>query len=220
MFEGFSNQAGGRRHGLLGEILGHVESVDAELSAFGQRIGVAPETADLDRRIAQVRREKESAAQAEDYETAATLRDSERELRAEREALVAEWAQGHPRMSLVTEGLRQFGDEVRRLGGLLQSGGDGKGSAAKGSEAKNSAAWGSAARDDAAQADAVRDEAAQADAVRDEAAQADAARDDAAQADAVRDDAAQADVVRDDAATDDAEQVGEVKDDAATDDAA
>jgi ATP-dependent Clp protease ATP-binding subunit ClpA len=215
MFEGFSNQAGGRRHGLLGEILGHVESVDAELSAFGQRIGVAPETADLDRRIAQVRREKESAAQAEDYETAATLRDSERELRAEREALVAEWAQGHPRMSLVTEGLRQFGDEVRRLGGLLQSGGDGKGSAAKGSEAKNSeaknsAAWGSAARDDAAQADAVRDEAAQADAVRDEAAQADV----------VRDDAAQADVVRDDAATDDAEQVGEVKDDAATDDAA
>jgi ATP-dependent Clp protease ATP-binding subunit ClpA len=116
-------RSGGTRrgeHGLLSEILSGVESVDSWLSAIEHRVGAGPEVADLDQRIAQVRRDKESAAGAEDYERAAGLRDRERQLLAEKASRQAEWAAAHLDLSPLADGLHWVGDEVRHLRDLLR----------------------------------------------------------------------------------------------------
>jgi hypothetical protein len=95
-----ASKAGRRQHGLLPEILGRVESIDAQLSAIGERIGAGPDVSDLDQQIAQARRDKEAAAGAEDYETAAALRDRERQLLAARQQ---EWASAHLDLASLAE---------------------------------------------------------------------------------------------------------------------
>ena len=109
--------------GTLAEILRGVDSIDSRLSAMEQSVGAGPEVSDLDERIAQARRDKESAASAEDYERAAQLRDRERQLLAEKSARQAEWAATHLDLSSLAEGLHRVGDEVRQLRELLRRGG-------------------------------------------------------------------------------------------------
>jgi ATP-dependent Clp protease ATP-binding subunit ClpC len=109
--------------GTLAEILRGVDSIDSRLSAMEQSVGAGPEVSDLDERIAQARRDKESAASAEDYERAAQLRDRERQLLAEKSARQAEWAAAHLDLSSLAEGLHRVGDEVRQLRELLRRGG-------------------------------------------------------------------------------------------------
>ena len=106
--------------GLHAEIREHVELIGSELSAIEQRVGAGPEMGDLDRRIEQARRDKESAAAAEDYENAAGRRDRERQLRADKAARQAEWAAAHPELSSLAEGLHRLSEEVSRLRGLLR----------------------------------------------------------------------------------------------------
>ena len=62
-----------RHRGLLPEVLDRVESIDAQLSVIGQRMGAGPDTGDLDQQIALARRGKEAAAGEEDYENAAAF---------------------------------------------------------------------------------------------------------------------------------------------------
>jgi ATP-dependent Clp protease ATP-binding subunit ClpA len=113
-------RARGRMRGLGAEIYERAELIVSQLSAIEQRVGAGPEVGDLERQIEQVRREKETAAAAEDYENAAALRDRERQLRAEKAARQAEWTAAHPELSSVAEGLHRLSDEVRRLRDLLQ----------------------------------------------------------------------------------------------------
>jgi ATP-dependent Clp protease ATP-binding subunit ClpC len=108
------------RDGLLTEILRGVDSIDSRLSALGQRVGAGPEVSDLDQQIAQVGRDKESAARTEDYERAAGLRDTERQLLAEKASRQAEWAAAHPDLSSLAGGLQWMGDEVGQLRALLR----------------------------------------------------------------------------------------------------
>jgi ATP-dependent Clp protease ATP-binding subunit ClpA len=54
--------------------------MDRRLAAIERGIGMTPDVDDLDREIAHVRREKESAIDSQDFETAAALRDKEKEL--------------------------------------------------------------------------------------------------------------------------------------------
>ena len=108
-----------RMRGLHAEIREHVEVIGSQLSAIEQRVGAGPDVGDLDRQIEQVRRDKESAAAAEDYENAAALRDSERQLRADKASRQAEWAAAHPELSSVAEGLHRLSEEVSRLRDLL-----------------------------------------------------------------------------------------------------
>jgi predicted nuclease with TOPRIM domain len=97
----------------------YVEAIGSQLAAIEQRVGAGPEIGDLDRQIEQARQAKEAAACAEDYETAATLRDQEQRLRADKAARQGEWAAGHPELSSVAEALHRLSDEVGRLRGLL-----------------------------------------------------------------------------------------------------
>jgi ATP-dependent Clp protease ATP-binding subunit ClpA len=111
----------GRRwmRGRQGEIREHVEAIGSQLAAIEQRVGAGPEIGDLDRQIEQARQAKRAAAGAEDYETAATMRDQEQRLRADKAARQAEWAAAHPELSSVAEALHRLSDEVGRLRGVL-----------------------------------------------------------------------------------------------------
>ncbi len=120
-----ASKAGGTERGLLPEILSGVESIDSHLSAIEQRVGAGPEMSDLDLQIEQARRDKESAARAEDYENAAELRDRERQLLAEKTARQQEWAAAHLDLASLAEGLHRLGEQVGRLRDLLhQQGAD------------------------------------------------------------------------------------------------
>ena len=90
------------------------------LAAVEQRVGIGPDTSDLDEQIAQVRREKESAVDARDYEQAAERRNREKELLASKAARQEQWAAGHPALPDLTERVQQLTDEVERLRALLR----------------------------------------------------------------------------------------------------
>jgi ATP-dependent Clp protease ATP-binding subunit ClpA len=113
----------GRRSGKAGlppEILERVDSIDAQLSAIGHRLGAGPDTGHLDQQISQSRRAKEAAAGEEDYENAAALRDQERELLNEKAARQQQWAAEHLDLASLTAELRGLGEDVGRLRDLLR----------------------------------------------------------------------------------------------------
>ena len=96
-----------------------LHAIELRLSAVEQRVGTGPDAGDLDRRIAQVRDEKEAAIDAQDFETAVGLRDSEKRLITEQAARQQEWAATHPDLPSLAERLNQLSDEVERLRSLL-----------------------------------------------------------------------------------------------------
>jgi ATP-dependent Clp protease ATP-binding subunit ClpC len=104
---------------MLTEILSRIEAMDSRLSAVEQQMGAGPDVGDLDRQIAQARRDKEAAAGAEDFENAAALRDRERQLLADKASRQKDWAAAHPDLPSLAEGLHMLSDEVGRLRGLL-----------------------------------------------------------------------------------------------------
>ena len=112
--------AGGRQRELLSEVLDHIESIASRLSAIDQRVGTGPDIGALDQQIARVRRDKESAVGAEDYENAAALRDRERQLVTQKTSRQEQWATAHPDLPALAEGLHRLSDEVERLRRLLR----------------------------------------------------------------------------------------------------
>jgi ATP-dependent Clp protease ATP-binding subunit ClpA len=113
-------RARGRQHGLLPEVLEWVESIDSQLSAIGERLGAGPDVGDLEQQIAQASRGKEAAASEEDYESAATLRDRERQLLADKTACLQQWAAANLDLASLAEELHRLGGEVGRLRHLLR----------------------------------------------------------------------------------------------------
>jgi ATP-dependent Clp protease ATP-binding subunit ClpA len=103
---------GGRRQPLT-QVLGRLDALEARLAALEHRVGTGPDVRDLDEEIAQIRRDKESAIEAQDFETAATLRDRERQLLIDKDTRQAEWTATH-------RDLPSLNDEVERLRGLLR----------------------------------------------------------------------------------------------------
>jgi ATP-dependent Clp protease ATP-binding subunit ClpA len=97
-----------------------LEAVEQRLMALEQRVGTGPETSDLDEQIAQVRREKESAIDAQDNERATSLRNREKELLASKAARKEQWAAGHPALPVLAERVQQLADEIERLRALLR----------------------------------------------------------------------------------------------------
>ena len=94
---------------LWSELRDRLNSLEWRLSVLEQRVGTAPDLGQLDQEIAQVRRDKESAIEAQDFERAAVLRDRERHLLAGKAARLQEWA-----------ALPSLSDEVERLRDLLR----------------------------------------------------------------------------------------------------
>jgi Clp amino terminal domain, pathogenicity island component len=77
-----------------------------------------PGIRDYDLRIAQARRDKDAALDAGDPGQAATARDTEKQLIAERDQLIAQWSAGADVTALGRE-IDRLRDEVRRLQDLL-----------------------------------------------------------------------------------------------------
>ena len=101
--------AGGGKRKLASEVRGRLDSIEWRLSVLEQRVGTGPDVRDLDREIIQVRRDKEVAIDAQDFENAAVLRDRESQLLSDKAARLQEWA-APPSLS----------DEVERLRDLLR----------------------------------------------------------------------------------------------------
>ena len=101
--------AGGGKRKLASEVRSRLDSIEWRLSVLEQRVGTGPDVRDLDREIIQVRRDKEAAIDAQDFENAAVLRDRESRLLSDRAARLQEWA-----------ALPSLSDEVERLRDLLR----------------------------------------------------------------------------------------------------
>jgi len=110
---GRPGRAGRGNRRLLAELLARIDSLESRLSALEHRVGTGPDVHDLDQEIVQVRRDKETAIDAQDFETAAVLRDRERELLGEKASRQEEWAAAHRDLPPLTA-------EVERLRGLLR----------------------------------------------------------------------------------------------------
>ena len=109
-----------REHGLLPGVQARLDAVEARLAAVEQQTGIGPDTSDLDKQIDNARRERQAAADAQEYEQAASLRDREKELLASKAARQEQWAAGHPGLTVLAERCQQLADEVERLGALLR----------------------------------------------------------------------------------------------------
>ena len=105
---------------LLSEVQARVSAIDTRLAAIEQRVGRGPDTGDLDEQIERVGGEKEAAADAQEYEQAASLRDRERELLADKAARQQAWAAAHQDLPSVAEKLQQLSGEVERMRALLR----------------------------------------------------------------------------------------------------
>jgi ATP-dependent Clp protease ATP-binding subunit ClpA len=105
---------------LVDDALAHIDSLDRRLAAIERWAGMRPDLADLDEEIAQVRREKESAIDAQDFETAAALRDKEKDLLVGRASREREWtADAAGRLSLAGE-IGRVNAELERLRAVLR----------------------------------------------------------------------------------------------------
>jgi hypothetical protein len=105
---------------LLPAVKARLEAVEQRLTVIEQRIGTGPDTSDLDGQIEIVRTEKEAAAEAQDYEQAASLRNREMELLASKAARQEQWTAGHPALPVLAERCQQLADEIERLRALLR----------------------------------------------------------------------------------------------------
>ena len=96
-----------------------LREIEARLSAVEQRVGFGPDVSELDAEIVRVLGEKHAAADAQDYEQAAALRDTERRLTAEKAAKQGEWAAAHPDLATLAEAVERLDAELGRLRLLL-----------------------------------------------------------------------------------------------------
>jgi ATP-dependent Clp protease ATP-binding subunit ClpA len=102
------------------DVRARVNALESRLSAIEQRLGTGPATGDLDEQIAQVRRDKESAIDSQDFERAGSLRDREQQLFADKAARQHQWGAAHPNLASVAEQVQRLSGEVERLRGLLR----------------------------------------------------------------------------------------------------
>jgi Clp amino terminal domain, pathogenicity island component/UvrB/uvrC motif len=97
-----------------------VAALESRLSAVEQRVGTGPGAADLDEQIAQVRRDRESAIDSQEFEQAGSLRDSERQLLADKTARQRQWEASHPDLASLAEEVQRLSGDVERLRDLLR----------------------------------------------------------------------------------------------------
>jgi ATP-dependent Clp protease ATP-binding subunit ClpA len=118
---GQSRRRGKRaRARLVDDALARIDALDRRLAAIERWAGLRPDLADLDEEMAQVRREKESAIDAQDFETAAALRDKEKDLLTSKAGREREWtADAADRLSLAGE-IGRVNAELERLRAVLR----------------------------------------------------------------------------------------------------
>ena len=102
------------------EVQARLDVVEGRLAVVEQRVGIGPDTSDLDEQIDRIRRERHAAADAQDYEQAVSLRDRERELLASKAARQKQWAAVVPALPVLAERYQQLSDEIERLRAVLR----------------------------------------------------------------------------------------------------
>jgi len=91
-----SRPAAGAERRQVWQLQARITALESRLSAIEQRVGTGAQTREPDRQIDPVRGEKVAAVDAQEYEQAASLRDQENHLVAEKEALQQDWQAAHP----------------------------------------------------------------------------------------------------------------------------
>jgi hypothetical protein len=109
--------------GLVSNFRAQLKSVESRLKAVEQRVGFGPDVREVDDEIVRLLGQENAAADAQEYELAASLRDRERELIAERDSRQRDWSAAHPDLSSLAETVRRLGDEVRSLNERLNQAG-------------------------------------------------------------------------------------------------
>jgi len=105
---------------LMDDALARMDALDRRLSAIERWVGMRPALDDVDQEIAQVRRDKEAAIDAQDFESAAALRDKEKGLLTARASKEREWAAATgDRPSLAAE-FGRVNAELARLQAVLR----------------------------------------------------------------------------------------------------
>ena len=112
--------AGGRERRLLAALQARVTAIESRLPVIEQRVGTGPDTSDLDRQIDQANSERQAAADAQNYEQAATLRDRGKQLLAEKAARQEEWSGAHPDLASLAEKCNELSSEIDRVRALLR----------------------------------------------------------------------------------------------------
>jgi ATP-dependent Clp protease ATP-binding subunit ClpA len=107
-------------HGHAPEVMTGIGSIESRLSTLEQWVGIAPDTSDLDRQMAEARSERRAAVAARDQERAASLRDRVNELLDERASRHQQWAAEHADLPSLVEKVRQLSEEVEQLRALLR----------------------------------------------------------------------------------------------------
>ena len=105
---------------VLSQLVDRVTALESRLSAIEDRVGTGPDVRELDERIDQSRRDREAAAEVQDYENAAALRDQERQLADEKASRRLEWDATHMGLPALAEEVRRLGGEIERLRGQLR----------------------------------------------------------------------------------------------------
>jgi ATP-dependent Clp protease ATP-binding subunit ClpA len=111
---------GGSERRLLAALQAQVSAIESRLPVLEQRVGTGPDTGDLDRQIEQAHDEREAAADAQEYEQAALLRDQAKQLLAEKAARHEQWSAAHPDLASLAEKCHELSSEVDRLRALLR----------------------------------------------------------------------------------------------------
>ncbi len=109
----------------VADVQARLDAIEDRLAAVEQQVGTAADTSDLDAQIDTVRGERHAAADAQEYERAASLRDREKELLAAKTTRQEQWAAKHPALPDLAERCQQLADEIERLRALLREHGIG-----------------------------------------------------------------------------------------------
>jgi ATP-dependent Clp protease ATP-binding subunit ClpC len=104
----------------VADIQARLDAIEDRLAAVEQQVGTAADTSDLDGQIETVRGERHAAADAQEYERAASLRDREKELLAARTAQQEQWAAARPSLPDLAERCQQLAEEIERLHAQLR----------------------------------------------------------------------------------------------------
>ena len=105
---------------LMDDALARMDALDRRLAAIERWAAMRPDLDDVDQEIAQVRRDKETAIDSQDFESAAALRDKEKELLTARARKENEWAAATgDRPSLAAE-FGRVNAELQRLQAILR----------------------------------------------------------------------------------------------------
>ncbi|HET9897670.1 MAG TPA: UvrB/UvrC motif-containing protein [Streptosporangiaceae bacterium] len=111
--------ASGRGRAQYAHLHTRIKDIERRLAAIEGRAGTGPDHTAINRQIASIREDKDAAVREQEYERAAQLRDTERQLLADKEARKAEWAASHPDLPTLAARFSDLSEEVGRLRGLL-----------------------------------------------------------------------------------------------------